>query len=139
MKKGISISLVLLMITAILNFSVASHYCSGKLAASKVSMTGKLANCGMEDSEKQVPLPGTHFSNHCCDDVVAFLGISSNYTPSFSFIPDPFKNNFQIIGIPLGYNVHSTDFLRSYSANESPPPASMSTNVDLSDICVFRI
>ncbi len=111
MKKGISISLVLLIITAILNFSVASHYCCGKLAASKVSFSGKLADCGMEGTEKQVPPPGTYYSNHCCEDVVTFLGISSNYTPSFSFIPDPFKYNFQVICILPEYKFIQQRFL----------------------------
>ena len=139
MKKVFSISLVLLMIAAMLHFSVAIHYCGGKDVASKVSLTGELANCGMEDSENELPLPGTNFANHCCDDVVTFCGIDSNYTPSFSVVPDSYQYNFQVFSIPTGSSVYSIAVLKSLYTNVSPPGALMSTSVDLSDICVFRI
>ena len=122
-----------------LHFSIATHYCGGKIAASKVSLTGKLANCGMESSEKGVPLPGTNFSSHCCDDVVTSCGIDSNYEPSFSFVPESYQYNFQVFALPVGLSVNSiSDIIPSYT-NVCPPGALMSTNVDLSDICVFRI
>src|SRR5665647_2340334 len=77
MKKGISILLVVLMLAAMLHLSVAIHYCDGKVAASTVSLSGKLAICGMECSEKGLPLPGTNFTKHCCDNIVTFCGIDS--------------------------------------------------------------
>lgn len=138
-KKVFSISLVVLMIAAMLHLSVATHYCDGKEAATKVSFTGKLANCGMESSEKGLTLPGISFTKHCCDDIVTFCGIDNNYTPSFSFVPKSFTYSFQVIAIPIAISVNScTDLIPLYT-NVSRPGALMSTNVDLSDICVFRI
>jgi hypothetical protein len=139
MKRGVSISLVFLMITAMFHISVATHYCGGKIAASKVSLTGKLANCGMEGPEKELPLPGITFSKHCCDDVVTFCGIDNNYIPSFSFMPEFFQYNFQLIALIRGLSVNSNEDLIPLYTNASPPAALMSTNVDLTDICVFRI
>jgi hypothetical protein len=139
MKKGISIAMVLLMLTAMLNISVATHYCGGKLIASKVSINGKLANCGMEGSEKKIPLSGTNFASHCCDDIVTSCRINSNYTPSFSFIPDSYQFNFHIFSAPTGASGHSLAVLRSLYTSTRPPGTLMSTNVDLSDICVFRV
>lgn len=139
MKKGISISLVLLMIAAMLHFRVATHYCGGKIFAAKVSLTGKLANCGMEKTEKELPLHGMNFSKHCCDDVVISVMTDNNYSPSSSIVQNPFQYNFQILGISEGYPVQANAVLRSIYANASPPGAMMSTDVDLSDICVFRI
>ena len=139
MKKGVSISLVLLIIAAILHLSVATHYCSGKVASSKLSLTGKLANCGMENSKKGLPFPETNFTKHCCDDVVTFCGIDNNYAPSFSFIPESYQYNFQIFAIPVELSVKSQTNINSLHTNVSPPGALMSTNVDLSNICVFRI
>ena len=139
MKKVTSISLVLLFITAILHISVAKHYCGGKEVASKVSFAGKPANCGMESSEKELPLRGTNLSNHCCEDVVTICGIDSNYMPSFSFIPDSFQYNFSILRISAGYPVNSLVVVKSQYTDVSPPGTLMSTKVDLSDICVFRI
>jgi hypothetical protein len=139
MKKVASILLVFLMIAALLHISVATHYCGGREVSSKISMTGKLANCGMESSEKKLPLPGTNVNNHCCDDVVTFCGIDSNFAPSFSLITESYNYNFQIVCIPSGNPVNSPEVSKSQYTNIIPPGALMSTNVDLSNICVFRI
>jgi hypothetical protein len=139
MKKGISISLVLLMVAALLHLSVAVHYCGGKEVASKVSLTGHLASCGMESPEKGLPLHGTNFTNHCCNDVVIICGIVSNYTPSFSFVPEYFQYSFHIFAFPAEpYANLYTDLIPLYS-DVNPPGELMSTSVDQSDICVFRI
>ena len=139
MKKGVSISLVLLLLTAMLHLTIATHFCGGKVAASKVSLSGKLASCGMECAEKDFPLPGTHFITHCCDDVVTLFGVDSNYAPSFSFVPETFQNDFQVLAIPVALSVNSYTNLVPLYTNVSSPDELMSTSVDLSDICVFRI
>ncbi len=127
------------MILAILHLSVASHFCCGKYAASKVSITGKLANCGMEGFVKELPPPGITFSKQCCDDVVISISIDNNYTPSYPLVQNSFQNSFQILSILTGYPVHSIAVSNSIYTNASPPGVLMSTNVDLSDICIFRI
>jgi hypothetical protein len=138
MKKVISISLVIMMIAAMLHLSVAIHYCSGKIAASKVSLTGRLANCGMEGSEKELLLPGISFSKHCCDDLISTCGTDCNFVPSFSFIPESYNYNFQVLAVLAGFTNNSFPNLISLYTNVNPPGVVMSTNVDLSDICVFR-
>jgi hypothetical protein len=122
-----------------LHISIATHYCGGKEVASIVSLTGKLADCGMEGSEKQLPQQGTSISNHCCDNYVTFCGISSNYSPTYSFIPESYQNNFQVLAIPVELSAKSQININPLYSNVSPPGALMSTCVDLSDICVFRI
>jgi hypothetical protein len=139
MKKVTFILLLLLMIAAMLHISVAIHYCGGKDVASKISLSGKLANCGMEDSEKKLPLPGTNFTKHCCDDVVTFCGIDSNYVTSSTFLQDSYQYIFQIFAIPIGVTSNSVVGLNPLYTDVSPPGALMSTSVDLSDICVYRI
>jgi hypothetical protein len=139
MKKGIPILLVLLIIGAMLHFSVAIHYCGGKIAASKISLSGKLTNCGMEDSETKLPLPGINFSKHCCDDVVIHFLTDNNYTPSFPIIHNTFRHDSQTLDMFAGYHALSCAVSKSKFTNEGPPGVMMSANVDLSDICVFRI
>ena len=139
MKRLLSISLVFLMLTAMLHLSIAMHFCGGHMAALKVSFTGKLASCDMECAEKDSPPTGTYFTKHCCDDIVAFCVIDSNYTPSFSFVPESYQYNFQAFAIPAGLFVNSYSGLIPLYTNVSPPGALMSTSVDLSDICIFRI
>ena len=139
MKKGTSISLVILLIAAMLHISIATHYCGGKNMASRVSLTGRLARCGMESSEKAVPFSGYNFINHCCDDLVTFCGTDTNYIPSFSFVPESFQNNFQICAIPAEFTGYSFSGLNPLYTDVSPPGVLMYTSVDLCDICVFRI
>jgi len=139
MKKVISISLTLLMLIALLHFSVATHYCMGKIASSKISLSGELATCGMENDENQQPQTGTHLGSDCCDNVLVFCGIYSNYFPSFSFVPESYNNNFQVFSLPASLTICSLTSSKSIYTSINPPGVSASNNVDLSAICVFRI
>lgn len=139
MKKAFAISLSILMLTAMLHFSVARHYCGGKIAASIISLSGKLASCGMQENKMDYPLTGTYFNSHCCDNVVVIYGIDNNYFPSFSFTPESCQYNFQILCINAGLAINPFAELKSIYTSVSPPDDLLSTIVDLSDICVFRI
>ena len=130
----------MLMLAAMLHLSVATHYCGGKETAMKISLTGKLADCGMESSEKeQLPPAGTNIASHCCDDAITSCVVDGNYTPAFSFFPQYYQFDFQVLSTPANLSVDTyADQILSYT-NVSPPGVLMSTNVDLSGICVFRI
>jgi hypothetical protein len=139
MKRGISIVLILLMLAAMFHITVAIHFCGGEVAASLISLSGKLASCGMEGQGRELPLSGTYFTKHCCEDVVTSYGTDRNYTPSFSFISDSCQHNFQFFSIPTGYPAYTPAVLKSQYTDPSPPGALMSNNVDLAGICIFRI
>jgi len=49
------------VLTAILHLSVATHYCGGKIVASQISLSGKLASCGMEDDKSDSPIGWFNF------------------------------------------------------------------------------
>lgn len=132
-------SIVLLLLTSMLHLTVATHYCGGNAAALKVSLSGKLASCSMEGTEESSPIPGNRLATHCCDDVVTFYAIDSNYTPSFPVVPDFYQYNLQVFNISAGLPVHPSAGLTSLYTNVSLPDALMSTSVDFSDICIFRI
>ncbi len=139
MKKAGAIIFSLLMLTAMLHFSIASHYCQGHIADSKISLSGKHASCGMEDDENEQSLPGTHLSSDCCYDVVTYIGTDNEYTPSLSFLSYTYQFNFQVFNIPTRLPVISEISLKSLFTSAGPPDGLSSTRVDLSDICVFRI
>lgn len=141
MKKAISILSVLLLLTASLQFIVATHYCNGKEVSTTVSLSGKLVSCDddMGCSESELPLTGKSFTKHCCNDLVTFCGIDNNYTFTFSFVPEAYQFNFQVLALPVGLSVNSNISLIPLYTNVSPPGVLMSTNVDLFSICVFRI
>jgi hypothetical protein len=139
MKKFISISLTSLLLATLFHFSVATHYCGGTIAATKISLSGKLASCGMAKDEDNNPLSGTFFVSHCCDNHIVYLGVSSNYHPTFSYVPEVYRDHFKILNIPEGLALQSAALINQICTNVSPPGESASNHVDLSDICVYRI
>jgi hypothetical protein len=139
MKKVFSMSLTILMLTAILHLSVATHYCSGNLAASKISLSGKLASCGMENNEIDLPSAGFIFTKHCCENVLETYGINSIFFPSFSSVPESRFQLFQVFIIPSNLALNLLPPIKPINTNVNPPGAFASSSVDLSDICVYRI
>ena len=139
MKKVFSISLALMMLTAILHLSVATHYCGGKIETSKVSFSGIPVSCGMESSLEDLSLQGAQLSSNLCDNVVIHFGIDNNYFPTFSVPIDSYQNNNLAFCIPIDLPVNSLAVLQSLYTSVTPAGVLLSTNVDLSDICVFRI
>ena len=139
MKKVFTILLSILFMAAVVHISVAKHYCGGKEVAATVSLSGKLASCGMNCSEEGMPLQGTSLTKHCCEDVVTVCGIDNSYTPSFSFISGSYKYNFQVLALSAILQVRSQADIYPIFTSVSPPGALTSTNVDLTSICVFRI
>ena len=139
MKKAVSISLTLLMLIAVLHFSIATHYCGGYVAASKISLSGKLATCGMEDGDFDMPQTGTSYHTHCCDNVLTYFGINNNYFPSFTFIPESYNNDFQVFSIPISLAINSISSFKIINTIVNPPGDSDIKSVDLSAICIYRI
>ncbi len=139
MKKIISISLTFLILAALIHFSVGIHYCGGTFSAEKISLSGKLASCGMESDDNVLPLPGTNFTTHCCDNLLVYFGINGSYFPSFSDIPELFLKQFEIFNSPAGFTLLAPVSLNSIYTGIGPPETSVSSSVDLSNICVLRI
>ena len=139
MKKVICIPLTILVLAAMLHLSVATHFCGGNIAASRISLSGKLTSCGMEDNDKDVPVSGSHFASHCCDNVLVYYGINSVYFPSFSFVPETYQHNFQVYNLPSDLTLNTLFSIKSIYTSVSPPDGPVSNSVDLSCICIFRI
>jgi hypothetical protein len=127
------------MLIALLHFSVATHYCMGKMAASRISFSGVLANCGMENDENQLPQTGLFLTTHCCDNEVIFCGINSNYFPSFWNVPESYNDDFQALCLPSATTFCPVASFKPINTNVNPPGVSTVNNVDLTSICVFRI
>ena len=93
----------------------------------------------MEDEGKEFPVRGTLLKAHCCDDVITSYAIDNNFTPSFSVISKLLLHNSHIFNKTGELPVLSTDVIQSLYTSIKPPGVLTFTNVDLSDICVFRI
>lgn len=122
-----------------LHISVAMHFCGGKETASLVSLSGKLSDCGMEETKESLPASGTNFTNHCCDNFLTICGTDSNYAPSFSFVPETIQYNFHVYASPAEAQTNTISYIIPSYTSVSPPGGLLTSSVDLSGICVFRI
>jgi hypothetical protein len=138
MKKVYSISLIVLTLAAMVHLSVATHYCQGKIAGTRVSLSGKTASCGMADDKNDVSPAGLSYSSHCCKNVVVAYGITCKYFPSFSSVPDTFQLLIKHFNAPDKI-VQSYLSSSTIHSDKSPPHNLFYHGVDLSDICILRI
>jgi hypothetical protein len=140
MRKILSILFASLILISGLHISIAKHYCSGESSAfGKISVTGELATCGMENPKDEQPLQGVNFKAHCCDNEVSTLVVDNNYAPSFSIFkafPQPFLQVCHIIEV---FNLQQIVVLSLYNTHVLPPGNYLASDVSLPDICVFRI
>jgi len=122
-----------------MHITIATHFCGGVVAASKISLSGELASCGMEETENSIPVTGNYLSSHCCHDEVSVYAIDNNYTPSFSVIKEFSQNILQVFYFPVSFSFYSLTAFKSLHTTASPPGRLMASAVSMADICVFRI
>lgn len=138
MKKILSISLIFLILLTGTHLTIAKHYCGGSFAASKVSFTGELASCGMENSEESCPQSANNLKSHCCDDEVTVCTFNNTYTltySDFSGISQVLTHDF---ALPVAVKIYQSLSLNLIIASISPPHNIQPTAVNLAEVCVFR-
>jgi len=137
MKKVLIIIIAGILFASGMVVSIDRHYCGGNLADIKISFTGKMATCGMEQGNPVCP-DHPVIGNKCCEDQVTYYCLSSNYFPEYFDItrPNPVRsimasdfNNFNV-------NVLLHSELISWVV---PPGYNILSRLTQQDICVFRI
>lgn len=139
MKKFLTIPLALLILLSGMHFTIATHYCGGKIAATKVSLSGKEATCGMISGHRSDNSGETQVSKQCCDNEFSVYKIDSDYSPSAFHCKEITQNILQEFQVPEGFSFHSTNALLTHPTNVSPPDYYLANAVSMADICVFRI
>jgi len=123
-----------------MHLTIATHYCGGEIAASKISFSGKLATCGMEgETDHQQSSSCNQFEKHCCDNHVSTFSVDHNYAPSFTDFNSFAQNILQIFNIPESITLHSYTAINLGFIDTSPPENSLVHAVSLPKICVFLI
>ena len=141
MKKFLSILTVLLVVTAMLHFSVARHYCGGELVASKLTLSGVAASCGMESGDGICgnDRNGEQVKSHCCDDVITSYSIDNNYTPASKAFTGFDQVKIQAPVLTIENPVRIVFLIDRPLTGIGPPGQIMTSAVDLPEIRVFRI
>ncbi len=139
MKRLLSISFAFLILLSGMHLTVATHFCGGKIAFTKLSVSGELASCGMEGKTDKCTLPVKFKTHNCCKDKVSAFVVDNNYAPTFSefkVFPQPVLHAFIL---PLFLSDFSQATLTHICTNVSPPGHFLVSDVSLPGICVFRI
>lgn len=140
MKRVFSILFALLILLSGTQLTVSTHYCGGELAASKVSVWGGVASCGMEEkTTDECTKPGSHLDKHCCNNTISVYEVDHNYSPTFSEIKTIEQPVLQVFALPENISFYSLTSLFQNSANASPPESFLASAVSLPKICIFRI
>lgn len=139
MKKLFSISFAFLILLSGMHFTIATHYCGGELSASKVSFSGELASCGMENEVDQCKSLGIHPLADCCHNKVSVLAVDHNYAPTFTFFKSFAPNLLQVFEVPACLQIHSLTAVNLLYSDCSPPRVLGVSAVSLPKICVFLI
>ena len=139
MKKVFTITVAILLVLSGMHITIAAHFCGGELAATRVSVTGEVASCGMIHKEIPNASSETSFSSNCCENEISIYSVESNYAPSAFHFKEITQNIFHELYIPEGYSFQSNFSSIIESANTSPPDSYLANAVSIADICVFRI
>lgn len=139
MKKFLTILLTLLFSSAMLHLTVALHYCGGKISDTKISVTGKMASCGMHH-EMDLSLV-TSVSSGCCDDETMIYSVDNDYAPSaLKSIKTLQNGSVQFYTGLNSLNNLNPIFNTSLNYSDTGPPVfSCPGSVSLAWICTYRI
>ncbi len=138
MKRLLFIPLAVLIAFSGVSMKYAAHYCQGVQVASNVSLSGRLASCGM-GNQPEADAEGYNLKNNCCNDLAISFLINSNYLFESNLILEKGKT----ISVSL-----NTPFLINYTPGEvavqdipsiRPPGIWYPNSVVLQSLCNFRI
>ena len=122
-----------------MHLTIATHYCGGEFATTKVSFSDELASCGMEGCVDECSSPGIHLKKHCCDDKFSALAVDHNFAPSFTNFTTFAQHILQVYFIPVSIEFHSFTPINFTSTYARPTGNYLVDAVSLPKICVFLI
>jgi hypothetical protein len=137
-KRILSIPLILLIVFSGINVRFATHYCGGSVAATKVSLNGELATCGMEKPSGNNLLQDI-YTKQCCDDITSAYSICNNYIPSSYSNNEVGQQVLSFSYIPYHNLISEEIIINSLNTTIRPPGTSLPNKVSLPYLCIFRI
>jgi hypothetical protein len=139
MKICLTILLVFLILLSGMHLTVSTHHCGGKVAATKLSFSGKLATCGMSSDNESRASSEISFTSKCCENEISVYSIDNNYAPSEFQFKQITKNILHKFCISEEVSFYSYVPPLIIDTNVSPPDNYLVSSVSMAGICVFRI
>jgi len=137
MKKVFHIIGAIVILASGLNVSIDHHYCGGTLAGTKLSLTGELASCGMEDKARDCSGEPS-IENRCCEDQVTHISLNSKYYPEYFKLANRFAGKI-IQAVPVCNIPFICPDVTRITSWTLPPGERIKADITQSGICVFRI
>jgi len=138
MRKLLSIPLAVLILFSGLTVNIAAHYCGGSLVATRVSLSGELATCGMEKGNAENSAQES-ITNHCCDNVVSTCSFNNKYLPSNSLLSIPVTQIADAADLIAVNSVLKINFKLISEEIIRPPGISGHSHSRQEFLCIFRI
>jgi hypothetical protein len=139
MKRLLTIGIALITLVAGMHVTIAGHYCGGKLAAIRISLSGKSASCGMKEHNPPEKENGTSIIPFCCFNDFTTYRVDPDYIPSevqqSKTDWNPFPFHIAVADLAAVSNI-------PVSSQKTPvgPPGNYAANtVNRTVLCVFRI
>lgn len=136
MKRILSLSLALLLLSSGMHLTLASHFCGGMLAQAKWSVDNELGTCGMEGEAEHHP-QGITLHETCCQDVVSAWSTDGQYQASAMDIK-PFAP-VVLACLPTPSCSFETMWKPLNCLPVFPPGTLQPTRVTQEDLCIYRI
>lgn len=126
MKRILSISLVLLILTGNLGLTIATHFCGGQAVMSEFTFGNEHLDCGMNDTEDSCEsdrADQTVGREGCCENKYLNItgSIEDDYNPTAQFDIPNAKFVFALVGTFFRLHFPEAD-QKSPSLNFHPPP-----------------
>jgi len=137
MKKVLTILITTILLASGMQVTIDRHFCGGSLAGTRISITGKLASCGMEKPESSFP-DHPVYNKKCCEDHISYFSISSNYYPEYyklTYHSSERGSIHLLTGNIISDNSYNPDLINW----AFPPGDYFKLRLTQSEICVFRI
>jgi|WetSurMetagenome_2_1015567.scaffolds.fasta_scaffold61247_3 hypothetical protein len=139
MKLVFSILLSAWILFSGMGVKIAQHYCEGSLAATKVSLTGELATCGMQGCNEEKSFPVSAYDQLCCENHLSTFLLSNFNTTSTQEVSQPTTEITQVFDIPVTLCNDLSHPGSPCIVSKPPPGSGFLSHTSSSSLCTFRI
>jgi hypothetical protein len=137
MKTILFIPLLIVILFSGINVTLSSHYCGGSLVANKVSVSGGIATCGMEQTNSKA-IDYVSFGRKCCEDHILILMLSNSCFPDYLQLIKPLHGK-KVIYFQSTLLSECQLFNSSSPANLFPPGENFTSRLNQPYLSVLRI
>jgi hypothetical protein len=137
MKRSFAILISIVVLAAGMQVSIDRHYCGGSLAAVKISVTGKLATCGMKQAES-TGFGNVSIDKKCCEDQLSVYSLGSNYYPEYFKLTHPGTER-SLPPISSWCFISGNTFNSDLTNRALPPGPDIQKCLSRPQICIFQV